>query len=98
VEEITTKKPKTVFDLLIVTDVSIEARAWLLEPHNKGLPRKKQQDNREVNTVDRGDCGNRENSGNHQQQPTEQKEKRPFHHPDDVEKWCEIHRTARHDL
>jgi hypothetical protein len=22
----------------------------------------------------------------------------PFHHPDDAEKWCEIHRTSGHDL
>jgi hypothetical protein len=22
----------------------------------------------------------------------------PFRRPDDVEKWCEIHRTAGHDL
>jgi hypothetical protein len=25
-------------------------------------------------------------------------EKRPFRRPDDVEKWCEIHRTSGHDL
>jgi hypothetical protein len=44
VEEITMKKPKTVVNLLIVADFCIkafEARARLLESHNKGLPRKK---------------------------------------------------------
>jgi hypothetical protein len=28
----------------------------------------------------------------------EQKEKMHFQRPDDVEKWCEIHGTTRHDL
>jgi hypothetical protein len=28
----------------------------------------------------------------------EQKEKRPFQCPNDAEKWCEIYRTAGHDL
>jgi hypothetical protein len=44
VEEITIKKPKTVADLLAVTDVCIEAseaRAWLLESHGKGPSKKK---------------------------------------------------------
>jgi hypothetical protein len=44
VEEIVMKKPKMVVDLLIVTDVCIEAsnaRARLLESRNKGPPRKK---------------------------------------------------------
>jgi hypothetical protein len=98
VEEITMKKPKTVGDVLTVADVCIEAseaRAWLLESHSKGPPRKKLQDDRAVNTVDHWDHGNR---GNRQQQPTEQKEKRQFYHPDDAEKWCEIYRTAGHDL
>jgi hypothetical protein len=51
------KKPKMVVDLLAVTDVCVEtsdAQAQLLESHNKGLPKKKQQDDREVNTVDDG--------------------------------------------
>jgi hypothetical protein len=58
------KKPRMVADLLAVTDVCIEAseaRAQFLESHNKGLPRKKQQDDREVNTADRRDCGNHKN-------------------------------------
>jgi hypothetical protein len=28
----------------------------------------------------------------------EQKDKRPFWRPNDAKKWCEIHRTAMHDL
>ncbi len=39
VEEITMKKLKMVLDLLVVADMCIkasEARAWLLESHNKG--------------------------------------------------------------
>jgi hypothetical protein len=98
VEEIAIKKTKTMVDLLTVVDICIEAseaRAWLLESRNKGPPRKKQQDDREVNTVDRGDRGNH---GNHQQKLTEQKGKMSFHRPDDVEKWCEIHHTIGHDL
>jgi hypothetical protein len=31
-------------------------------------------------------------------QSSDQKEKRPFWHLNDAEKWCEIHHTARHDL
>jgi Ni/Co efflux regulator RcnB len=98
VEEITIKKTKMMANLLTVADVCIEAseaQARLLESRNKGSPRKKQQDDREVNTADHGDHGNREN---HQQQPAEQKEKMLFRRPDDVEKWYEIHRTVRHDL
>jgi hypothetical protein len=86
------KKSKMVVDLLVVADVYIEAseaRARLLESCNKGLPRKKQQDDQEVNTSDRRD------HGNHQQQLVE---KRLFYRPADAEKWCEIHCTARHDL
>jgi hypothetical protein len=26
------------------------------------------------------------------------RKRRPFRRPDDVEKWCEIHRTVGHDL
>jgi hypothetical protein len=54
-EEITMKKPKTVADLLTVTNLCIEAseaRARLLESQGKGTSRKK--DDREVNTADRG--------------------------------------------
>jgi hypothetical protein len=56
VEEIAMKKPKTVADLLAVADVCIEAseaRAQLLESRGKGPARRK--DDREVNTVERGD-------------------------------------------
>jgi hypothetical protein len=55
VEEITMKKPKTVVDLLTVTDVCIEAseaQSELLESRGKGPSRKK--DDYEVNTADRG--------------------------------------------
>jgi hypothetical protein len=44
VEEIAMKKPKTMADLLAVTDVctkSLEAGAQLLDSHNKGPPKKK---------------------------------------------------------
>jgi hypothetical protein len=53
------RKPRTVVDLLVVADVCIEsseARARLLESRGKG-PLKKKQNNREVNTTDRGDRG-----------------------------------------
>jgi hypothetical protein len=97
VKEITMKKPKTMLDLLAVADVCIDAfEAWarLLESHGKGLSKKK-QDDREVNTTD---CRDREYHGNHQQQSSDQKEKRPFHRPTEAEKWCEIHHTIGHDL
>ncbi len=48
--------------------------------------------------TDRGDHKDHGYHGNHQQQSSDQKEKRPFRHPDDAEKWCEIHRTDGHDL
>jgi hypothetical protein len=57
VEEIVMKKPRTVADLLVVTDVCIEAseaRAQLLESRSKGLMKKK-QDDQKVNTTDHGD-------------------------------------------
>jgi hypothetical protein len=103
VEEITMKKPKTVTDLLTVTDTCIEAseaRARLLESHGK-TPTKKKQDNLEVNMTNRGDrkdCVDHGYYGNCQQQSSDQKEKMPFHRPDDTEKWFEIHRTSWHDL
>jgi hypothetical protein len=93
IEEIAMKKPKTVADLLVVADVCIEAseaQARLLESRGKGHSKKK-QDDREVNTTDRGDCGERKDRGNHQQQSTYRKEKGSFHCPTNVEKWCEIH-------
>jgi hypothetical protein len=50
------KKPRTMTDLLAVTDICIEAsEAWarLLESHGKGLSKKK-QDDRKVNTNGQG--------------------------------------------
>jgi hypothetical protein len=94
------KKPKTVADLLTVTNTCIEAfeaRARLLESRGKGPAKKKQYD-REVNTTDRGDHKDHRDRGNHQQQSSDQKEKKLFRHPNGAEKWCEIHRTPRHDL
>jgi hypothetical protein len=85
-----------VADLLPVVNVCIEAsEAWaqIMESRGKGTSRKK--DDHEVNTADRGDCKDRGFCG---KQSSEQKEKRHFWHPDDAEKWCEIHRTTGHDL
>jgi hypothetical protein len=99
VDEVAMKKPKTVVDLLIITDVCIEAskaRARLLESWGKAASRKK--DDREVNIADRGDRKDRGDRGYHGKQTSEQKERRPFRPPDDAEKWCEIHHTAGHDL
>jgi hypothetical protein len=50
------------------------------------------EEDREVNTVDHGDHRNR------QQQPVDQKEKRLFRRPADIEKWCKIHHTAGHNM
>jgi hypothetical protein len=61
----------------------------LLDSCNKGPPKKKKQEDREVNVGDRG---------NRMQQPAEQKEKIPFHQPADDEKRCEIHRIIGHYL
>jgi hypothetical protein len=91
------KKPKTVANLLIVADTCIkasEAQARFLESHSKG-PSKKKQDDREVNVTDRRD---RKHRGDHNKQSSDQKEKRPFRCPDDIEKWCEIHCTSGHNL
>jgi hypothetical protein len=95
--EIIMKKPKTVANPLVVADVCIEAsraQSRLLESRGKG-PSKKKKDDQEVNTTDWGDHGD---YGYHDNQSSDQKEKRPFHHPDDVENWCEIHHTIGHDL
>jgi hypothetical protein len=84
-EEIAMNKPKTVVDLLPVTDVCIEAseaRARLLESRGKGTSRKR--DNREVNIADRGDHKDRGDRGYRGKQSSEQKEKRHFRHPDDA--------------
>jgi hypothetical protein len=92
VEEITMKKPKIMSDLLEVIDICIEAseaRARLLDARNKGPTKKKQQEDREVNAIDRG---------NQKQPHADQKERRLFRHPADAEKWCKIHRTIGHDL
>jgi hypothetical protein len=99
VEEIAMKKPKTVADLLIGTDVCIEtseARARLLESRGKGTSREK--DDCEVSKADRGDRKDRGDHRYHDKQSSKQKEKGPFWHPDDMEKWFEIHRTTGHDL
>jgi hypothetical protein len=103
VEEITMKKPRMMAGLLAVTDICIEAskaQARLLESCGQGLMKKK-QDDQEVNTTDQIDCKYRGDRGYHkncQQQSSDQKEKRSFHHLDDAEKWCEIHQTSGHDL
>jgi hypothetical protein len=99
VEEIAMKKLMTVADLLAVVDVCIEAseaQARLLESQGKGTSRMKEY--HEVNTADRGNHKDRGDSGYHDKQSSEQKEKRHFRRPDDVEKWCEIHCTSGHDL
>jgi hypothetical protein len=99
VEEIAMKKPKMVADLITVTDVCIEAfEAWtrLLESRGKGASRKK--DDHEVNTTERGNHKDRGDRGYHGKQSSDQKEKRSLQRPDNAEKWCEIHRTSRHDL
>jgi hypothetical protein len=76
------KKPKTVADLLIITDVCIEAseaRARLLESRGKGTSKKK-QDDQEFNTIDRGDRGDHRDHGyrgNWQEQSSGPKEKKP---------------------
>jgi hypothetical protein len=67
-----------VLDLLVVADVCIEgseARAWLLESHNKGPSKKKRQEDQEVNT---GDHGYHNNCRKCQQQFANQKEKKLF--------------------
>jgi hypothetical protein len=54
------KKTKTVVDLLTITDICIEAseaQAQLLKSRGKGPSRKR--DDREVNTVKRGDQNDR---------------------------------------
>jgi hypothetical protein len=96
VEEIAMKKPKTVADLLAVTDICIEAseaRARLLKSHGNGPSRKR--DDREVNNMERGDQKDHGGHWYRRKQFSYQKEKRPFRGPDDAEKWCEIHRTYR---
>jgi hypothetical protein len=103
VEEIAMKKPRMVVDLLAAANVCIEAseaQARLLKSRGKE-PSKKKQDDQEVNTTNRGGRKDHVDRGyhrNHQQQSSDQKEKRHFHRPDDAEKWCEIHRTSGHDL
>jgi hypothetical protein len=93
------KKPKTVADLLTVADVCIEAfkaRARLLESQGKGSSRRR--DDREVNTVERGDQKDHGRYRYRGKQYSDQKERRPFRHPDNAEKWCEIHCTDGYDL
>jgi 3-hydroxyacyl-CoA dehydrogenase len=98
VEKIAMKKLKMVADLLTVADVCIEtseARARLLESRGKGPSRKR--DDREVNTVERGDQKDRGGYRYRGKQYSDQKERRSFRRPDNAEK-CEIHRTDGHDL
>jgi hypothetical protein len=93
------KKPKTMADLLAVADVCIkasEARARLLESRGKGPAKRK--DDWEVNTAERGDRKDHRDQGFRGIQSSGQKERRPFRRSNDAEKWCEIHRTAEHDL
>jgi hypothetical protein len=47
-------------------------------------------DNQEVNSTDRGDRKDRGDRVYRGKQTSDQKERRPFRHPDDIEKWCEI--------
>jgi hypothetical protein len=99
VEEIAMKKPKTVAGLLVVADICIEAsEAWarLLESRGKGPLRRR--DDREFNTAERGDQKDHGGYCYRGKQYSDQKERRPFRRPDNVEKWCEIHRTDGHDL
>jgi predicted nicotinamide N-methyase len=54
IEEIVMKKPKIVANLLVVVDVCFEAseaRARLLDTHNKGPSNNKQQEDQEVNAA-----------------------------------------------
>jgi hypothetical protein len=99
VEEIAMKKLKMVADLLAVVDVCIEAfeaRACSWNPGGKETSQKK--DDHEVNTPNRGYRRDRGDCRFRGKQSSEQKEKRHFQCPNDVEKWCEIHRTTEHDL
>jgi Ni/Co efflux regulator RcnB len=99
VEEIAMKKTKMVAILLAVADICIEAseaRAQLLEPRGKGPSRKR--DDREVNTIERGDQKDHGGHRYRRKQSLDQKKKRPFRRPDGAEKWCKIHRTDGHDL
>jgi hypothetical protein len=98
VEEIAMKKPKMVADLLTIANICIEAseaRARLLESCGKGPSRKR--DDREVNTMEQGDQKDRGGHWYRGKQFSDQKERKPFRSPDDIEKWCEIHRTDGHD-
>jgi hypothetical protein len=87
-----------VADLLAVIDVCIEAseaRTRLLETRGMGTSWK---EDCEVNTADRYDRKDRGDREYHSKHSSEQKEKKPFRHPDDAEKWCEVHCTAGHNL
>jgi hypothetical protein len=98
VEEISIKSLKwwsICLQLLMFALKALRLNPVSLNHATRGPPRKKQQDNQEVNTADHGDHGNRRNR---QQQPAKQKEKRLFRRHDDAEKWCEIHHTIWHNL
>jgi hypothetical protein len=78
VEEIAMKKPKMVAILLAVADICIEAseaRAQLLEPRGKGPSRKR--DDREVNTIERGDQKDHGGHRYRRKQSLDQKKKDP---------------------
>jgi hypothetical protein len=99
-DEIFIKKPRTVTDLLTVADECNEAskiRARLLESHDK-WPSKKKQDDQEVNTIDQGNHKDHRCRSYRGKQSLDQTEKRPFLLPNNVENWCEIHRTTGHHL
>jgi hypothetical protein len=90
IEEISMKKPNPVVDLLAIAYECIKAsmvRARLLHVQNKRSLKKKQQEDCDVNIVDRENW-----------KEPEQKERRSFRCPTDAKKWCEIHRTSGHDL
>jgi hypothetical protein len=44
------------------------------------------------------DRGDRKDHGDRSKKSSNHKENRPFRHPDDIEKWCEIHHTLEHNL
>jgi hypothetical protein len=56
------------------------------------------KDDQEVNTMQREDQRDHRGYRYRRKQISDQKERRPFRRLDDVEKWCEIHRTDGHDL
>jgi hypothetical protein len=81
-----------VADLLAIVDVCIKAsKAWAQHLESRGKGPSKKKDDLVVNTTDQGD---HKDHSYHDKQSSDQKERRPFRRPDDVEKWREIHRTT----